>query len=184
MLSSSGPRVGVAQSVSTCVCNQQLRAKLDRSGHSSIRFSRPPSGWDDGNSNPFAALSLALKTYHILLLAYTLRNVWSQGRPHYGLQCRRHWIPPVGALFHQVLSTTAHVHISSSKEFAKRGHTVYATARNVEKMIGLPVGIHTLALDVLEDAAVQRVVAQVVAEQGRVDVLVNNAGAGCVGMTF
>ena len=48
-------------------------------------------------------------------------------------------------------------------------------------MSGLPEAVHRLELDVLEDASVSAAVETVVREQGRIDVLVNNAGISRVG---
>lgn len=42
-------------------------------------------------------------------------------------------------------------------------------------------GIETLTLDVTKDADVEHAVRHVLAEAGRIDVCVNNAGAACVG---
>ena len=42
-----------------------------------------------------------------------------------------------------------------AREFAKRGHRVYATARRVEALGAMePDGIHSLALDVNDDASI------------------------------
>ncbi|POY74386.1 hypothetical protein BMF94_2580 [Rhodotorula taiwanensis] len=67
------------------------------------------------------------------------------------------------------------------EEFAARGCIVYASARRLASLETLSLGINRLELDVgsLESctAAVQRIIK----EQGRIDVLVNNAGAGGAG---
>ncbi|KAI8990581.1 NAD-P-binding protein [Trametes punicea] len=69
-----------------------------------------------------------------------------------------------------------------SEEFASRGCTVYATARRVEAMKGFAQdNIHTLALDVTNDQNVHDVVETIVEREGRLDVLVNNAGIGNTG---
>lgn len=61
--------------------------------------------------------------------------------------------------------------------FAKSGCTVYATARHLDRMAGLDtLGCHLLQLDVIDEAAVQQTISKVVDEQGKIDVLVNNAG--------
>ncbi|KAJ7608370.1 NAD-P-binding protein [Roridomyces roridus] len=68
-------------------------------------------------------------------------------------------------------------------EFASRGCKVYATARKVDKMnnlVGVP-NIELMALDVTDSTNVVSVVEDIITREGRVDVLVNNAGLACFG---
>lgn len=59
---------------------------------------------------------------------------------------------------------------------------VYAGARRVDRMAPLAqAGIHVHALDVTDDASMVAFVDRVLAEQGRIDALVNNAGYGSYG---
>jgi NAD(P)-dependent dehydrogenase (short-subunit alcohol dehydrogenase family) len=69
-----------------------------------------------------------------------------------------------------------------AREFAKRGHRVYATARRREALAPLEAaGIHGLALDVNDDASIAAAFATVEREAGHLDLLVNNAGFSQVG---
>ena len=62
------------------------------------------------------------------------------------------------------------------------GYTTYAAARRVERMEHLTTsGIRPLAMDVTDDESMQSGVAQILAEEGRIDVLVNAAGYGSYG---
>jgi len=66
---------------------------------------------------------------------------------------------------------------ATAERLARAGHTVYATARNESTLEPLKaLGAHTLALDVCDEASMQAGVERVVAEQGAVGVLINNAG--------
>ena len=62
--------------------------------------------------------------------------------------------------------------------FARQGCTVYATSRSLSTMVALSriPSIHPLELDVTNRDQVEAVVQQVISEQGRMDVLFNNAG--------
>ena len=75
-----------------------------------------------------------------------------------------------------------------AETLARKGHTVFATmrdpagrnAKNASEIRTLAekdsLPIHVLELDVTDDASVQRAVDAVVAQAGRIDVAINNAG--------
>jgi NAD(P)-dependent dehydrogenase (short-subunit alcohol dehydrogenase family) len=64
-----------------------------------------------------------------------------------------------------------------AQRLAAGGHTVYATARRLESIADLQEqGCRTLALDVTDEASMRAAVEHVVAAEGAVGALVNNAG--------
>ena len=70
----------------------------------------------------------------------------------------------------------------TAKDLAAAGHTVYGAARRVEKLEELrPFGIIPLQLDITDEDSVKKAVETIIAEQGRIDALVNNAGYGSYG---
>lgn len=63
-----------------------------------------------------------------------------------------------------------------------KGHRVYGAARRVEKMAPLAnLGASIHYLDVTEEESMTKLVDEIVAKEGRIDALVNNAGFGVYG---
>jgi len=71
---------------------------------------------------------------------------------------------------------------ATAVELARRGFIVYGAARRVDRMAALAGrGVHVIEMDVTDDASLTSGVERVLGEQGRIDVLVNNAGYGSYG---
>jgi NAD(P)-dependent dehydrogenase (short-subunit alcohol dehydrogenase family) len=75
-----------------------------------------------------------------------------------------------------VTGASAGIGAATAHHLAKAGYTVYGTSRSVRAQA--PTGVHLREMDVRDAASVNRCVEAVVAEAGRLDVLVNNAGFG------
>jgi NAD(P)-dependent dehydrogenase (short-subunit alcohol dehydrogenase family) len=81
-----------------------------------------------------------------------------------------------------VTGASTGIGFEAARKLSSNGFTVYAGARRVDRMEPLKaLGIHVLALDVTDDESMRAAVGRVLAERGRVDVLVNNAGYGSFG---
>ncbi len=89
-----------------------------------------------------------------------------------------------------ITGTSTGIGMHTAVLLAQKGDIVYASMRNVEKSESLKqlakeygVKVNLLPLDVTSMESVEAAVAAVVSEQGRIDVLINNAGAGFVRTT-
>ncbi|GLS45480.1 oxidoreductase [Methylobacterium brachythecii] len=72
------------------------------------------------------------------------------------------------------------------KDFALRligeGYVVYGAARRLERMGEIEAaGGHVLAMDVTQDSTMVSAIERIIGEQGRIDILINNAGYGQYG---
>lgn len=89
-----------------------------------------------------------------------------------------------------ITGCSAGLGIAIAVQAAQKGHKVYATMRNTSKRGALDeaaaaanVSLEVLALDVADTASVNNCLEQIFTKEGRIDVLINNAGSGFVRST-
>ena len=81
-----------------------------------------------------------------------------------------------------ITGASSGIGFQAARDLARAGHTVYAGARRVERMRPLrALGVTPVALDVTDQEACTGVVETIMSREGRIDVLVNNAGYGSFG---
>ena len=81
-----------------------------------------------------------------------------------------------------VTGASSGIGLHTARALARHGWTVYAVARRVERMAELEAdGVRTFAMDVTDDASMSSGVQRILDEEGRIDLLVNNAGYGSCG---
>ena len=66
----------------------------------------------------------------------------------------------------------------TAQMLSEQGHIVYGTSRKPSENIGK---VRMLVVDVTNSISVRQAVEQIISEQGRMDVLINNAGMGIGG---
>ncbi len=81
-----------------------------------------------------------------------------------------------------ITGASSGIGFDAARTLARQGHRVYAAARRVDRMEPLKAdGVMPLRMDVTDEASLEEGVRTVLEAEGRIDVLVNNAGYGYFG---
>ncbi len=81
-----------------------------------------------------------------------------------------------------ITGASSGIGFDAARTLARQGHRVYAAARRLERMEPLKAdGVVPLRIDVTDEASMTEGVRAVLEQEGRIDVLVNNAGYGFFG---
>ena len=81
-----------------------------------------------------------------------------------------------------ITGASSGIGFDAAASLARQGHRVYAAARRVERMEPLKaLGVVPLRMDVTDEASMEAGVRTVMEAEGRIDVLLNNAGYGYFG---
>lgn len=77
--------------------------------------------------------------------------------------------------------------LETAVQLAEQGHQVYATMRNLNKRALLDqeidkrkVKLRVLQLDVQDEKSIMACIAEIISAEQKIDVLINNAGAGFI----
>jgi short-subunit dehydrogenase len=81
-----------------------------------------------------------------------------------------------------VTGASSGIGAATARRLQEAGYLVYAGARRVERMQQLEqAGIRVRPLDVTDDSSMTGLIDEIIADNGRIDVLINNAGYGSYG---
>ena len=78
-----------------------------------------------------------------------------------------------------ITGASSGIGLSIANFLLEKGFTVYGTSRSATKVASY--AFHLVELDVLKVATIEKAVAHVIEKEGKLDVLVNNAGMGITG---
>jgi len=79
-----------------------------------------------------------------------------------------------------ITGASAGIGKETAKLLLQNGYTVYGAARRLNKMEDLK-GLKPIQMDVSEDASMVSAIEEIIKAEGRIDVLINNAGFGSYG---
>lgn len=81
-----------------------------------------------------------------------------------------------------ITGATSGIGFQAAELLVKQGHIVYGAGRQAEKLKELEtIGVKALHLDVTNEASTKLAVKEILNQEGKIDVLVNNAGYGAYG---
>ena len=78
-----------------------------------------------------------------------------------------------------VTGASSGIGLACATALQAKGHTVYGSARDVKRIKS--VSFKPIELDVTDDASVKAAISKIIKAEGKIDVLVNNAGNGVTG---
>jgi NAD(P)-dependent dehydrogenase (short-subunit alcohol dehydrogenase family) len=81
-----------------------------------------------------------------------------------------------------VTGASSGIGTATARLLKEQGHIVYGAARNLGRLIELrQEGIRPIEMDLVDEASMQNAISHIIGKEGRIDVLVNNAGYGSYG---
>lgn len=81
-----------------------------------------------------------------------------------------------------VTGASAGIGFETATYLARQGYIVYGAARRTDKLKSLTsLGVQTIALDVTDDSSMLSVINSIISKEGKIDILINNAGFGSYG---
>jgi len=81
-----------------------------------------------------------------------------------------------------VTGASSGIGLACATALQAKGHTVYGSSRNLSRIKS--VSFKPIELDVTDDASVKAAVDKIIKAEGKIDVLVNNAGNGVTGPAY
>lgn len=81
-----------------------------------------------------------------------------------------------------VTGASSGIGLACATALQAKGHTVYGSTRDLKRIKS--VSFKPIELDVTNDASVKAAIAQIIKAEGKIDVLVNNAGNGVTGPAY